>query len=76
MISMKSHVCFVQGRVTHDIHKFIYGNEILLEENILGKIKEKLKGLNMLQIPHTTQQLPIHNMQKVCISRNETGTNL
>lgn len=76
MISMKSHVCFVQGRVTRNIRKFIYGNEILLEENILGKIKEKLKVLNMLQIPHTTQQLPIHNMQKVCISSNETGKNL
>lgn len=31
--STKSHVSFLQGRVTH-IHELIYDNEILLEENI------------------------------------------
>lgn len=55
--------------VTYNIHEFIYGNEILLEDNILDKLKEKINVLNMLQIPHTVQQLHIHNMQKVCISK-------
>lgn len=62
---MKSDICFVQGRVTHNVHELIYGNEILLEENILDKSKDKWKVLNMLQIPHTIQQLPIHSMQKI-----------
>lgn len=31
--STKSHICFLQGRVTH-IYELIYGSEILLEENI------------------------------------------
>jgi len=54
-------LCARQG---HPQRWWTYGNEILLEENILDKLKEKFKVLNMLQIPHTTQQVPTHNMQK------------
>lgn len=47
---------------------------MLLEENLLDKFKGKLKVQTVLHSPPTTQQLPTHKMQSVCISRNETET--